>query len=143
MSVTMRVLLDPARMPTTTAWAAEIRTQGFAMDLDVDFDPKTFSGFLPCIHQGQPAGFEYFFEPDSELDDDVRRAAGTRRTLDVSFVTHSGMRELVSAMIASGVLALLSDGVVWSDEAGDSMSGVDAINLARETEGELGPVPNT
>lgn len=137
MSVTQRVLLDPARLPTTVAWATAIRAQGFDMALDGDFDPKTFSGFLPCTHQGHPAGFEYGFQPDAELDDDVRSAAGNQRTLEISFVTHSDMRELVSAMIASGVLALLSDGVVWSDESGDSLSGPDAINLARETEHEV------
>jgi hypothetical protein len=137
MSVTTRVLLDPTRMPSTSAWADEIRKQGFAMDLDVEFDPKTFSGFLPCVHQGRPAGFEYFCQPDAELDDDIRRAAGSQRTLEISFVTHSDMRELVSAMIASGVLALLSDGIAWSDESGDSCSGPDAISLAREVESEL------
>jgi hypothetical protein len=137
MSVTMRVFLDPAAMPSPTAWAHEIRTRGFAMDLDVDFDPKTFSGFLPCVHQGHPAGFEYFFQPDAELDDELRRAAGRARTLEVSLVTHSDMRELVSSMIASGVLALLTDGVVWSDEAGESYSGPDAIDIARATEAEL------
>lgn len=107
------------------------------MDLDVGFDPRTFSGFPPCVHQGQPAGFEYFFQADAELDDDIRRAAGSMRTLEISFITHSDMRELVSAMIASGVLALLSDGVVWSDESGDSFSGREAINIAREVESEL------
>lgn len=107
------------------------------MELDVDFDPKTFSGFLPCKHHGQPAGFEYFFQPDAELDDDVRSAAGAQRTLEISFVTHSDMRELVSAMIASGVLALLSDGIVWSDESGEAFSAPDAITLARETEHEV------
>lgn len=107
------------------------------MDLDVEFDPKTFSGFLPCVHQGHPSGFEYYFQPDAELDDELRRAAGSKRTLEISFVTHSDMRELVSAMIASGVLALLSDGIVWSDESGDAFSGPDAISLARETEGEV------
>lgn len=107
------------------------------MDLDQEFDPKTFSGFLPCVHQGHPSGFEYFFELNAKLDDEVRRAAGRGRTLAISFVTHSDMRELVTAMIASGVLALLSDGVIWSDESGDSFSGPDAISLARETEGEL------
>lgn len=137
MSVTMRVLLDPARLPSTAAWAREIRSQGFAMDLDVGFDPKTFSGFLPCVHQGRPAGFEYFFQPDAELDVDVRQAAGRTRTLEISFVTHSDMRELVSSMIASGVLALLSDGVVWSDESGEAFSARDALDLARQTEGEL------
>ncbi len=107
------------------------------MDIDVVFDQKTFSGFLPCTHQGNPSGFEYFFQPDAALDDDVRSAAGSTRTLEISFVTHSDMRELVSAMIASGVLALLSDGIVWSDENGESLSGPDAIDLARETEGEV------
>jgi hypothetical protein len=125
-------------MPSPAAWAREIRAQGFAMDLDEAFDPKTFSGFLPSGHQGQPAGFEYSFQPDAQLDDDVRRAAGSNRTLEISFITHSDLRELVSAMIASAVLALLSDGVVWSDESGESYSGPDAINLAREIESELG-----
>lgn len=137
MSVTMRVLLDPSRVPSPEVWANEIRARGFAMDLDRDFDPTTFSGFLPCVHQGQPSGFEYDFQPEAELEDDVRRAAGDQRTLAISFVTHSDLRELVTAMIASAVLAQLSDGVVWSDESGEVLSGPDAIELARETEAEL------
>ena len=83
---------------------------------------------------GHPSGFEYFYKPDADLDDAVRTAAGSTRTLEISFVTHSDMRELVSAMIASGVLAVLSDGIVWSDESGESLPGPDAIELARETE---------
>ena len=132
----MRVFLDPVRMPTPAVWAREIRARGFAMDLDVDFEPNTFSGFLPCVHQGQPAGFEYFYQPDVELDTDQRAAAG-ERTLEVSFATHSDMRELVSSMIASAVLAVLSDGIVWSDEAGESYSGAAALDIARETEAEV------
>src|SRR5438105_2220218 len=106
MSITQRVLLEPARMPSVADWAREIRARGFEMDLDADFDPRTFSGFLPCVHHGHTSGFEYFFDPDAELDDDVRHAAGTQRTLAVSFVTHSDTRELVTSMIASGVLAV-------------------------------------
>lgn len=124
-------------MPTPAAWAQAIRAQGFAMDLDPDFDPTTFSGFLPCTHAGQPAGFEYYVESRPELDDDLRRAAGPTRTLEVSFVTHSDMRELVSAMIASGTLAVLTDGVVWSDESGAALAGPAALALARVVEAEL------
>lgn len=134
MSVTNRVFLDPARMPSTTEWARAIRAEGFAMDLDVNFDPETFSGFLPCVHQGHPSGFEYFYQSPA-APSDARRAAD--QTCEVAFVTHSDLRELVAGMIASGVLALLSDGVVWSDESGESFSARDAVELARETEREL------
>ena len=134
MSVTQRVLLDPTRLPSIEDWAHEIRARGFALEIDTAVDPETFSGYLPCVHRGHASGFEYFLQRDAELDDDVRAAAGTQRTLEISFVTHSDMRELVTAMIASGVLALLSDGVVWSDESGEALSGLAAVDLARETE---------
>jgi hypothetical protein len=134
MSVTSRVLLDPARMPLPVEWARAIRAHGFAMDLEVDFDPKTMSGFLPCTHGGHPSGFEYSFRADAELEAEVRLAAGVQRTLEISFVTHSDMRELVSSMIASAVLASMSDGIVWSDESSEVFSGSDAIEIARETE---------
>lgn len=136
MSVTFRVFLDPTRMPLPSAWAREIRAQGFALDLDTDFDPRTFSGFLPCVHQGQPTGFEYSFDPEPALEEDARRAAGNR-SLEISFATHSDMRELVSSMISSAVLASMTDGVVWSDESSEAFSAPDAIEIARETEGEL------
>ena len=137
MSITTRVLLDPDRMPSAAEWARAIREQGFEMDFVVPFDPWSQSGFLPCLHQGQPAGFEYDVSPHSAVADEVRRAAGPERTLEVTFVTHSEMRELVSGMIASGVLALLADGIVWSDESGESVSGIEAIEIARATEREL------
>ena len=142
MSVTTRVLLDPTRMPSPTTWAREIRAQGFEADLDTEFDQRTFSGFLPCVHRGVPAGFEYFFEPDADLDDDVRAAVGMQRTLEVAFVTHSDMRELVTALIASAVLAYLADGIVWSDDSGEAYSPEDAIDLARQTEADELPVTN-
>src|SRR5688572_17847882 len=134
MSITTRVLLDPARLPSARVWGREIRAQGFAMDFAVDFDPTSHSAFLSCIHQGQPAGFEYYLEPNPELSAELRRVAGSERTVEITFVTHSDMRELVTAMIASSVLALLADGVVWSDESGEHLSAADAIQLARETE---------
>jgi hypothetical protein len=137
MSVTTRVVLDPARMPSPAAWAREIRARGFAMDLDEEFDPPTFSGFLPCVHQGHASGFEYGFEPDPEIEAELRQAAGATRTLEITFVTHSDLRELVTAWIAAGALALLTDGVVWSDESGECLSGSEALAIARDTEREL------
>lgn len=135
MSVTMSVFLFGDKMLTPTRWAAAIRDGGFEMDLDTDFDVRTFSGFLPCKYDGKDAGFEYFWnevDPPS-LDGHVAARIG-ERSVAVSFSTHSDMRELVTSIIASAVLCANTDGVLWDTEGNELISPGDALDWAREME---------
>src|SRR5215475_264995 len=63
MSVEIQVFLTGERMPTPEQWAETLRSHGFDVDLDTDFDVRDFSGFLPCKYKGMDAGFEYYFGP--------------------------------------------------------------------------------
>ena len=38
-----------------------ITKRGFELQLDHDFDPFTFTGFLPCRLSERVTGFEYYF----------------------------------------------------------------------------------
>lgn len=138
MSIVNAVLLDGSRMPSPKAWAAEIRRLGFDMRLDPDFDVETFSGFLPCAYEGQEAGFEYFREPIAEagLEDDARKQAGDRDTL-VSLRTQGDMRGLMTAVIASTVLASLTGGVHWDQEANEFHAASEAVAWGKEMEGSV------
>ncbi|MDP2270256.1 MAG: hypothetical protein Q8N23_30700 [Archangium sp.] len=140
MSVGSSVFLKRSAMPTSARWAAAIREAGFPLKLDERFDVLTFDGFLPCEYQGVAAGFEYTFRAadTSALSAADRERVGDR-DVEIVFTTHSGMRNLVSAIIAGGVLAQLSDGVHWDHEAGVISGGPEALEFARGQVVDLGP----
>ncbi len=132
MSVGSSVFLKRAAMPTSARWAAAIREAGLPLKLDEHFDVLTFDGFLPCEYEGVAAGFEYTFRAadTAELSAADRKRVGDR-DVEVVFTTHSGMRDLVSAIVAGGVLAHLTEGVHWDHEADVFSSGPEALEFAR------------
>ena len=138
MSIASSVFLKRSAMPTSQRWAAAIREAGFALKLKENFDVETFSGFLPCEFEGVAAGFEYSFgEADtSQLSPEQRELIGDR-DLEITFVTHSRLRDLVCALAAGSVLAHLSDGVHWDQEAGEVSNGADALEFAHGQVGGL------
>lgn len=111
MSVENNVFIHPGSLPTPAAWAEAIRAAGFQLDIDTDFDWETFEGFLPAKYKGQDAGFELYKEDFdlSELSDGEQMELGDRSLL-VTLITHSDIREYMSSMIASAVLCSISDG---------------------------------
>jgi hypothetical protein len=133
MSVEIHVFLAGERMPTPEQWAATLRTHGFDVELDTDFDVRDFSGFLPCKYKGQDGGFEYYFGPiGPEIEsNETLKAAIVGRDCVVSFVTHSDFRELATSVIASGVLCAMSDGVLFDDQVTGASA---AIAWARDIE---------
>ena len=52
-------------MLSPAAWQKAITQQGFDVTLDPDFDPVTFSGFLPARHNGHDAGVRGSFGQSS------------------------------------------------------------------------------
>jgi len=138
MSVEMLVFLDSRSMPTPERWAAAIRESEFDMVLDTDFDVTSFTGFLPCKYKGSDAGFEYFFDrlADMEPEPDLVTRIGVR-DVAVSFITHYDVRELMTSIIASGVLCSITDGVLLDTEANKFVDASNAIQWSKTSEGEI------
>jgi hypothetical protein len=138
MSVEVSLFLRRSRMAAPGEWAKAIRSHGFDVDLDPDFDPAAFTGFLPCRYRGTDAGFEYSCHAvdPSELPDHVTVRLGDRDTM-VSFVTHTDLCELASSTIASAVLCAMCDGVLWETEGDVLVAAPEAVEWARESEGEV------
>jgi hypothetical protein len=142
MSVTVSVFFNAARAPTPVEWQDVIRAAGFDVQLDTDFDFQTFSGFLPATYRGAPAGFELSFEriaADGSLGSKERTAAAAGADSCAMLVTHSNLREMVSAALAAAVLAALTGGVLFDDESNEAHSSSEAAVWARAVEKETTP----
>ncbi len=131
----MSLFVNRSMIPSPVDWAKAIRSSGFDMEMDSDFDPETFTGFLPCKYVGDDAGFEYFREPanKNELPDHVSAAVAQRDTM-INFVNHSDLKELATSTIASAVLCAISDGVLWDPEADEVVPASRALEWARSEE---------
>jgi len=138
MAVVMSLFVNATRMASPADWAKAIRSSGFDVDLDSDFDPASFSGFLPCKYGSEDAGFEYLRESVNKeaLPDHVSVQVAERDTM-INFVTHSDLRELATSMVASAVLCSISDGVLWETEADEVVTSSRALDWARSGEASV------
>ena len=134
MSVDLHVFLSPDRMPSPSAWAQAISTAGFDVVLDQDFEPSSFSGFLPCTYKGKPAGFEYFFQVLAEPELSRWGIADPARPLCITFATRSDFREFASSMISAAVLASMADGLLRDADGTTLIAASSAVPWAREGE---------
>ena len=66
MSIVVEVRFPPGSLPSPQAWQASIEANNFAVEIDSDFDPITFTGFLPARYKGLPAGFEYYYDLETD-----------------------------------------------------------------------------
>jgi hypothetical protein len=139
MSVTITVFIRKGAMLSPAAWQKAITQQGFDVTLDPDFDPVTFSGFLPARLARRDAGFEYLFGPVDPEDVDAGPGATAAAGLDecISFVTHSDIVELVSAALSAAALAAAVEGLLWDHESGEGHRGRAALEWARALEREV------
>jgi hypothetical protein len=116
MSTEINVRLKRHSLPTPFIWQNAIRDAGFQMEIDSDFDPYHHGGFLPCSVEGKESGFEYYTDvhkdPKSLNFPNIRELE-----MAVSFVTHSDFLELACAVMASGVLCLISNGTLLETES--------------------------
>lgn len=136
MSVDLHVFFDPAQMVTPGRWADAVREAGFAVDMDTDFDPLTFSGFLPCKYKNREAGFEYFYQV---LQGEELREFGigdSSRPACITFSTRSDFREFASSMICAAVLSSIVKGTLRDADGETCISDEQAIAWAKD--GEVG-----
>ena len=134
MSVEMVVFVRKERMVSPIEWQDAISKNGFAMEIDTVFDVEEFSGFLPCKYKGKEAGFEYYYQKlGNDIEDDIRQHIADR-DIAVVFVTHSDFRELMTSVIAVGVLSAITDGVIYDTEAGEFTQANAALDWAKTGE---------
>jgi hypothetical protein len=105
---------------------------GLPVELDHDFEPDDFSGFLPCKLRGMASGFEYFADKLSPADaKEVGAPPGS--DFSVTLATHSDLRELACSAVAAGALAHASGGLLVDPQSGESYAASDALTWAAET----------
>jgi hypothetical protein len=131
MSVDLTVYLRRSAMPTPSAWQDAITASGLPVELDTDFDPDTFSGFLPCMIRGAASGFEYFAD-ELSADDAAELEAPKGSDFSVTLVTHSDLKEFACSAVAAGVLAKVSGGLLFDPQSGDSIPADEALAWSTE-----------
>lgn len=131
MSVDLIVYLRRSAMPAPSAWQRAIAATGLPVELDHDFDPDTFSGFLPCKLRGAVSGFEYFAGRLSPAEA-AEVGAPPGSDFSVTLVTHSDLKEFACSAVAAGVLALVSSGLLVDPQSGESFPAADAVAWATE-----------
>jgi hypothetical protein len=131
MSVDLIVYLRQAAMPSPKDWQEAIQTAEFPVELDMNFDPATFRGFLPCKFNGEPSGFEYFVSP-RRAEEAVELGAPRDADLSVTLVTHSDLRELAVAVSAASALCRVSGGLLVDPQSGETYTPESVLVWARE-----------
>ena len=121
MSVDLIVYLRRSAMPSPSVWQQAITATGLPVELDTDFDPDTFTGFLPCKLRGAVSGFEYFASPLSP-DEASEVGAPSGSDFSVTVVAHSNAKEFACSAVAAGVLAQASGGLLVDPQSGESFS---------------------
>ena len=121
MSISIEVRFATVKLPTPVDWQAAIHVEGFDLELDCDFDPKTHTGFLPARYRGDPAGFEYYCDP---LNEDAT----------VSLKWGGNLREAASGIIAAACLCKLTSGQLLDPQADEVISALSVMDWARREE---------
>ena len=124
MSVDLNVFLDPGRMVTPAQWAQAVKDAGFEVEMDTDFDPREFSGFLPCKYKGRDTGFEYYYGVEQ----------GAARPACLTFSTRSDYREFATSMICAAVLTSIVDGVLVDADGAAEIAAAKAVAWAKDGE---------
>lgn len=117
MSVDIHVILNRGNMVTPGEWQQALSENGFALELEADFEPEEHQGYLLCTYQDSDTGFEYSFNELEEgmLDDETLQRIGDRDCL-ATFTAHEDMENSrVSATIAAAVLCALTGGLLLDD----------------------------
>lgn len=130
--ISYNVFLDRERLPTGADWARVLREGGFETQLDPEFEPRTYSGYLPC--PDDRTGFEYYLEPfdapTPETGEEGAKVIGKRNAV-VSLRFSGRQLDREAAASAAATLAAMSDGILFDSEPGHFISAADALSWAR------------
>src|SRR5260221_10942537 len=107
MSLQQIAYVERGSVPDRVALQAVIDSAGFDCKLDGSYKPFESQGFLPCILNGQPSGFEIYFEPAAavlEQFPDLAQMIGSREAA-ITFRWGGDMAECACVLIVSAALA--------------------------------------
>lgn len=130
MTYDLVVYLKKCQMPTPIQWREEVFEMGFPVRLDHDFDPDSFTGFLPCHVFGAQSGFEFYTSPVSWLD---RQELLLPPEVDyaVQFLTVRGPLGIACVLAAASVLARMAEGCIDSPDSGKVIAGNHCVDWAK------------
>jgi hypothetical protein len=132
MSISFHVFADRARIPAARAWSGALDGHGFGIRMEPEFDPASFSGYLPC--PDDRTGFELFVEPYSaanfEIGPDGMRVIGDRDTV-FTFRCSGREADLAAATAAAATLTVLTDGILFDTEARHFVAAASVLAWAR------------
>jgi hypothetical protein len=134
MSSELYVFLNKSEMPSPALWQEAIKASGFDLQLDLDFDQFTFTGFLPCVLDERSSGFEYYFSPKTDVAAPDTYLAPPTAAFDsvVSFISGSGLEELSTVLIAASTLASTCHSLLHVPEDDSTITGIHALSYARQ-----------
>lgn len=130
MSRDIGIYIVKKKFPSTRLLRDSIINAGFPCVLDDEFDPLTFSGFLPCHVNGAISGFEYYVH---EVDDDEVNEINATFEPDLAIVLSTGRYELewFSALATASCIASLAEGLVVDYSTGNQYFADDAVKWAK------------
>jgi hypothetical protein len=116
-SLTQSAFLERARVPDRTKLEASIRALGFQLTLAESYEPFESSGFLPCVLNGAPSGFEIDF---GSTDDALEAFPHLKphlggRDCEITFTWGGDMAECACVLIVCAALVTDCDAVVYYD----------------------------
>jgi hypothetical protein len=134
MSAEIYVFLARSAMPAPDQWQQAIASAGFPLKLDTDFDPFTFTGFLPCDLRGHASGFEYFFLPKEQIAEEFTYLAPRVKAFDsvVMLVWGSSLEEMACAVMAAATLAAATPALLYAPEDDSAVDSANALGYAKE-----------
>ncbi len=144
MSVENSIFMVREKLPSPQEWLDAIRSNGFEMDMDIDFDPVAHEGFIPCKYKGEDAGFEYWAEQvdikefleEGMLTQEEANELGDRSFM-VTLVTRSDFRELMTSVIAAAVLCEITDGMLAEGGEPPFITAANAVKWAKDSVPEI------
>lgn len=132
MSMELIVFLRREHLPSRDSWQQAISENGYDLRLD-DADPVNHTGLWPAKLGNADCGFEYFLEPVEQEPEEILAAIGARGHR-ATFVWHSSVGDCRAAMIAAGVLAKITGGVLLDPSGGELADGADVLTLFKNEE---------
>ncbi|MET0532738.1 MAG: hypothetical protein ABW171_00800 [Steroidobacter sp.] len=130
--ISYNVFLDRERLPGVADWARVLEEGSFGTKLNIEFDPRTHSGYVPC--PDDRTGFEYYLEaferPTYEIGEEGAKVIGKRNAV-VSLRLSGRPSDREAAIGAAATLAAMTDGVLFDSESGHFISSADALAWAR------------
>src|SRR5712692_7276508 len=114
MSLEQTAFVEKAIVPDHRALQAAVDALSFDCKLDDSYTPFKSEGFLPCLLNGQPSGFEIYFELAAEpLKAFPHRAELVGgRDVAISFRWGGDMAECACVLIVSAALAKQFNAVI-------------------------------